>query len=413
MPQYGSFNAGADPMSLSRILGKDDAQGSAPRGIKRSRDGSPRYFQAGDSSFASSSTLHQADQPTYPHSNYPPLNPLPSLTSPFPAHVTTENPEMSSTYYDSSPFNALFDATEEEDFEALLDRVDGLSPQHSRRSSYPRGPDLDAFPWGPLGRTSPLTPRRDTSRLHRMHRGRPLSRQEDHMGNRQSRQEPETINSDSDSSSSTSTPFGSLFDDSEEGPDAPRRLAEIDLTQESDTMTPPHPSGSKRKRGHHDDDPDDGAPGPSNPRTAKRSQTTANGANVESISLLDDDDNPTATSILSKQRADAVASQNIPSPSSHTTHEEKPQRQPTKLTGMQCTICMDSPHELTATTCGHVFCRECISGWVGAPDVRGRAKNCPACRTALTVVETGKRRGNKHTLVALEFMRRTRPVEGA
>lgn len=49
-----------------------------------------------------------------------------------------------------------------------------------------------------------------------------------------------------------------------------------------------------------------------------------------------------------------------------------------RLSFLKCVICLDSPTDLTATNCGHLFCHECITA---ALRVGGsQTGNCPVCR---------------------------------
>lgn len=49
-----------------------------------------------------------------------------------------------------------------------------------------------------------------------------------------------------------------------------------------------------------------------------------------------------------------------------------------RLSHLKCVICLDSPTDLTATTCGHLFCHECISSALRVTSPA--AGNCPVCR---------------------------------
>ena len=46
---------------------------------------------------------------------------------------------------------------------------------------------------------------------------------------------------------------------------------------------------------------------------------------------------------------------------------------------LRCSICLDEINRITSTTCGHVFCRDCI-----IPCVRSTNK-CPLCQKNLTM----------------------------
>ncbi|KAL9082994.1 MAG: hypothetical protein Q9159_006053 [Coniocarpon cinnabarinum] len=383
-------------MDLSRILSAPDPQ---PRGTKRASDGSPRTAFATQQtqqlpSPRSTECVLRSDPVNFQYNTA--HRAMLNNSSPARNHGDAPNSRTSSTHYGSSPFRSLFQARNAEEFDTLLDRIDGLPPEHAR-SSRPHGPGADI--WQALERASPDASIRSTTPYESSDAGT--------MGQRLS------VHNDDDDDTASSTFSGdSLFEDSSHSME-PRHLGEIDLTQDTDPMSPEDRNSQQRKRRHREvDGLDDGDPGPSNYRPSsgsKRARTNTNSTAVESISLLDDDDNPAAASLLSKQRADQIHAQNAASPGAYQSASEKPKRPPTKLTGLQCTICMDEPHELTATTCGHVFCRECIQGWLGAPDARGRGKNCPACRTGLNAEDVGRGRGRKGTrgaCVALEFMRK-------
>lgn len=121
----------------------------------------------------------------------------------------------------------------------------------------------------------------------------------------------------------------------------------IDLTMEpSSPIQPsalqPEPS---RKRSRHDT--------PTSTATtshlSKRRRTSQGPSSVhippaskhiEEIDLLDDDDDENLAAVVSKQREEQVRAQ-----APRAT-------EPTKLTTLQCTVCLDSPTDLTTTVCG-------------------------------------------------------------
>jgi hypothetical protein len=115
---------------------------------------------------------------------------------------------------------------------------------------------------------------------------------------------------------------------------------------------------------------------------------------IEQIDLSQDSDPDTAalTSTLQKQRADAISSQ-----FNNDNGGEK-----SKLNTLQCTVCLDTPTDLTATSCGHTFCYACLMDWLVAAEKEagggpgGRRSNCPACRKPIS-------RNKKGDVVPLEI----------
>lgn len=65
-----------------------------------------------------------------------------------------------------------------------------------------------------------------------------------------------------------------------------------------------------------------------------------------------------------------------------------------KLSNIQCPICFDEVTNATATSCGHVFCLECIQQSIASSTARGQTKGkkgvglCPLCRKRVTFKET-------------------------
>ena len=165
---------------------------------------------------------------------------------------------------------------------------------------------------------------------------------------------------------------------------------------------------------------DDGQPGPSNPTTAstqpskkQRTGITTDHHTTNTISLTDENSDPVATSLLAKQRAEQIASQpriDLRKKSASAADPTEDEPGASKLTSMQCTICMEQMTELTATTCGHSFCRECIDGWLGTSATGApQGRNCPTCRMPLArdnnaaVGGKGRKKPNRGGMVALEI----------
>ncbi|KAF2397874.1 hypothetical protein EJ06DRAFT_558831 [Trichodelitschia bisporula] len=69
--------------------------------------------------------------------------------------------------------------------------------------------------------------------------------------------------------------------------------------------------------------------------------------------------------------------------------QEKPEpEKPLRLNSLTCVICMDKPTDLTATSCGHLFCHAClqealISGEARSRMTDARRSQCPICRKTL------------------------------
>ncbi|KAF2015104.1 hypothetical protein BU24DRAFT_424010 [Aaosphaeria arxii CBS 175.79] len=161
----------------------------------------------------------------------------------------------------------------------------------------------------------------------------------------------------------------------------------------SDTSMPPARSSraSRRNSGVVDltDDPDpparrlsaqSGGAGPS----AKRRKRSDGGAvpavskdkkaSTVEIGEVDlTEENTPLKEALDKQRADAVKAQ------------QKPEEKATNFNTLTCVICMDTPTDLTATSCGHIFCHSCLMEALIAGEERSapgepRRSQCPVCR---------------------------------
>lgn len=100
---------------------------------------------------------------------------------------------------------------------------------------------------------------------------------------------------------------------------APRRAAKRSAPSSQDTR-----ADKKRKRGSHD--------------TTSQGEPVQNGA-TEEVDLRDDDEVAVAD-ILQKQREEQIKRQ-------RKEGEERP-----KLSALQCIICLESPTDLTVTSCG-------------------------------------------------------------
>lgn len=119
---------------------------------------------------------------------------------------------------------------------------------------------------------------------------------------------------------------------------------------------------------------------------------------VESIDLTGVGEKTSAADVLAQHRADVESSQNVSSDTGRTA-----------LTSYKCPICMETPTDITATICGHLFCHRCIIETLKwSEDQRGenmpghRPKGvCPVCRKELRRIDTEQK---GRTLVPLNIM---------
>jgi len=139
--------------------------------------------------------------------------------------------------------------------------------------------------------------------------------------------------------------------------------------------------------------PEDSA-GPSNAKRRRSTQSQAqprsqsqSGSSrvapieIEDIDAVDDDDEENdegkaLRDTLQKQREEQIRAQKAESD------------KPVMLNTLTCNICLDTPTDLTATSCGHLFCHGCLNMALKAGEARrrpGEAKRsqCPCCRKNL------------------------------
>ncbi|MCJ1474837.1 hypothetical protein MMC13_003497 [Lambiella insularis] len=74
-------------------------------------------------------------------------------------------------------------------------------------------------------------------------------------------------------------------------------------------------------------------------------------------------------------------------------HEQS--RKPTRISDLQCVVCMDNMTNITATHCGHLFCHTCImealiAGESQGPDPGKGPSRCPVCRKKVVRPKEGK-----------------------
>ncbi|KAI9720108.1 MAG: SUMO-targeted ubiquitin ligase complex subunit slx8 [Chrysothrix sp. TS-e1954] len=186
-------------------------------------------------------------------------------------------------------------------------------------------------------------------------------------------------------------------------PDSRPTMPPIDLTGSASSPSLSSKPKTRKKRARSPTD----AAGPSRPKRRRTSvsvvipkndETEVKAESQESqpevIDLADVDDESSLQETLKKQRAEQVQAQ--------TEDLDVKKGKGTKLTMMNCTVCLDSPTDLTATICGmsittsrslthtdsvagHAFCRGCLMSWLASSSKRNhpRHPNCPACRTAI------------------------------
>ncbi|KAK3632771.1 hypothetical protein LTR56_007124 [Elasticomyces elasticus] len=111
--------------------------------------------------------------------------------------------------------------------------------------------------------------------------------------------------------------------------------------------------------------------------------------NTEEVESLDLTGSPTTTqqSLLQAQQADMIAAQ--------TSSSEQPQR----IGKRTCIICMEPYTNATITSCGHIYCHECLTMALKAGEKnseRGMG-NCPVCRKSVSRKKAGG-------MVAVSFM---------
>jgi hypothetical protein len=109
---------------------------------------------------------------------------------------------------------------------------------------------------------------------------------------------------------------------------------------------------------------------------------------------------PEVIDLSSDSEEDAAAP-----PAQEVIRQEANEEGDPRLAFLQCVICLDSPTDLTATRCGHLFCHQCISQALRASQVNARTAGtangaCPVCRKSLTV----------KSLLPLSILKRARPA---
>ncbi|OCK82560.1 hypothetical protein K432DRAFT_380304 [Lepidopterella palustris CBS 459.81] len=159
----------------------------------------------------------------------------------------------------------------------------------------------------------------------------------------------------------------------------------VDLTHEPSSPSSPPMIPCRRisKRTSNAHSSPEAAEGPSTKRvrlnngtsgragTIGKAEPATASSPIEEIDLVNDT-NP-LQSALQKQRVEQVKAQ------------EKPSEKPLRLSNLTCVICMDTPTDITATSCGHLFCHTCLMEALIAGENRSaphepKRSQCPVCR---------------------------------
>ncbi|KAK5735916.1 hypothetical protein LTR17_007751 [Elasticomyces elasticus] len=135
------------------------------------------------------------------------------------------------------------------------------------------------------------------------------------------------------------------------------------------------------------------APGASS-STRRRPAAPSNNNNTEEFESLDLTNSPTTTTqtLLQAQQADMILTQQA---TTTTSSDSAPQR----IGKRTCIICMEPYTNATITSCGHIYCHECLTMALKAGEKnseRGMG-NCPVCRKSVSRKKTGG-------MVAVAFM---------
>ncbi|CAI6332707.1 unnamed protein product [Periconia digitata] len=157
----------------------------------------------------------------------------------------------------------------------------------------------------------------------------------------------------------------------------------VDLTSLAEATT------SSRPKRHNS------TSGPSSHKRLKREDDAAAYVEEEDAKPIDEidlsGDKDSVQAVLQKQREEAIKAQ------------QKPEEKATTFRNINCVICMDTPTNLTATSCGHLFCHQClmealIAGENRAAPGEPKRSQCPVCRKILN-------RTKERDIIPLAFMK--------
>ncbi|ODQ55045.1 hypothetical protein SAICODRAFT_33678 [Saitoella complicata NRRL Y-17804] len=115
--------------------------------------------------------------------------------------------------------------------------------------------------------------------------------------------------------------------------------------------------------------------------TARREGTVI----PENAAVVDLTESPGLAALL--QAANDVAHIDLSNESTEASPQllrhPPPEPPSNKLSHIKCVICLESPTDLAATPCGHLFCDLCIRSAIQT--TAGSGGKCPVCRRKLTV----------------------------
>ncbi|KAF2470206.1 uncharacterized protein BDR25DRAFT_226630 [Lindgomyces ingoldianus] len=161
----------------------------------------------------------------------------------------------------------------------------------------------------------------------------------------------------------------------------------VDLTNDTNSISPAeHILRRSRRR-----TPTPGPSGPSTKRLKRNNGTStstsasagksapAPAARIQEIDLSNE--KVPIQEVLQRQRAEAVKAQ------------QKPEEKATTFNTFNCVICMDTPTDITATSCGHLFCHTCLMEALIAGENRSgpnepKRSRCPVCRKLIVRTKT-------------------------
>ncbi|KAL8833342.1 MAG: hypothetical protein Q9170_004331 [Blastenia crenularia] len=172
----------------------------------------------------------------------------------------------------------------------------------------------------------------------------------------------------------------------------------VDLTTNSSPAHNIMPPVTRKRRASGNATPAASAPSPARMNKRRKfSDATVKEEEkpkVEQIDLLDVNDDNGLSSVREQQHAAAIKEQQV-------RHGDLP----TKLSSLQCIICMEPMTNITVTHCGHLFCHTCIMEALIAGENQGEpgkaTSKCPVCRKKVSrPKEKGK---DKREVIPLEI----------